>query len=301
MNAAKLFKGIYPAIVSPIGRDGEVLETELRELVQYFCSTDITGLYVCGGTGEGILLSVARRKRITEIIVDEAGKHRKDTPLQIIVHVGAAEAENTQELAEHASQTGADALSAIPPIYYSYSTSKICEYYRWLAGTTDLPLIVYASAQSGFHVTTDILRELAAIPSIKGIKFTGYNFYEMLKFSEATPDDFSILNGGDEVMIFGLLAGADGGIGATYNVMPERFCRLYAYWLNGDIQAARAEQRTINTVIDHIVSYPVIGAVKFMLKLKGFPVGGPVFPNDDLSDAQKAAFILSLKQTVWMR
>ncbi|NQT58890.1 MAG: dihydrodipicolinate synthase family protein [Bacteroidetes bacterium] len=299
MEDGPLFSGIYPALVSPVAKDGSVMEPELRALVRHFADTPVNGLYVCGGTGEGVLLPVRTRKRIVDIVIDESGKAQREHPLQILVHIGATEPANTEELVLHADAAGADALSAIPPIYFSYSRDQVCEYYSWIAQLSTLPLIIYASAQSGTAFTADMLKELSKQPTIKGIKFTGYNFYELMNMRSVVPDNFSILNGGDEVMMFGLLAGVNGGIGATYNVMPTQFCRLYDAWAAGDIELVKSIQRKINNIISLIVQFPVIGAVKHMLQEQGFSVGNTIFPNNPLSPDQKVELTAKLEAIAW--
>jgi len=299
MEDGPLFSGIYPALVSPVDKDGNVMEPELRALVRHFADTPVKGLYVGGGTGEGVLLPVRTRKQILDIVIDESRKTQRKQPMQILVHIGATEPANTEELALHAAAAGADALSAIPPIYFAYSRERIIEYYAWIAKLSTLPLIIYASAQAGTAFTANMLEELSKEPNIKGIKFTGYNFYELMNMRSVVPDSFSILNGGDEVMMFGLLAGVNGGVGATYNIMPTQFCRLYDAWHAGDIEQVKAIQRNINDIINLIVHFPVIGAVKHMLQLQGFPVGDTIFPNNPLSPEQKTDLTARLESMAW--
>jgi N-acetylneuraminate lyase len=299
MNEECLFSGVYPALVSPVTADGVVMEANLRALVRHFAATRVRGVYVCGGTGEGILLPIEVRMRILEIVVDEAGALRMEQPLQVIAHIGAAEAANTRELVLHAKRVGAYAISTIPPIYFTYSRERICAYYAWVSQLTDLPLIIYAAAQAGVAFTADMLKELSAYPNIRGIKFTGYNFFELMRMRAVVPADFSILNGGDEVLLFGLLAGCNGGVGATYNVMPDLFCRLYDAFMAQDFTLAKALQQQVNEIIGLMIQYPVIGAVKWMLENQGLPVGETVFPDDPLSDAQKKQLLSQLHDMHW--
>lgn len=295
------FSGIYPAIVSPVGDDGKVLEVPLRKMVAHLAHTPIQGVYVGGGTGEGVLLPVSVRKRILEIVIDELSnmQQSRDRKLQVIAHIGAAEAQNTEDLAFHAATIGSDAISAIPPMYYQYGRQRICSYYRWISELADVPLIVYAAAQSSIQFSSDMVQELASYPLIKGLKFTGYNFFELLEISQIIPSDFSLLNGGDEVLLFGLLAGAHGGIGATYSVMPNRFCSLYQSYLSGDFEAAREQQIVINKVIRTLISHQVIDGVKCMLTHLGFPVGHSVFPNESLGDDQERKLLKDLEAIGW--
>lgn len=288
-NTDKVFTGIYPALVSPIGRDGSVLESALRDLVRWISATEIDGLYLCGGTGEGLLLTVDVREKVLEIVMDEKARLHRAKPLQILVHIGAVESRNAETLARHAKASGADAVSAIPPIYYGYTKDDIVRYYTWLAERCDLPLIIYASAQSGVSFTPELLKTIAAETSVSGIKFTSYDFYTLMQMRASVPEGFTILNGGDEVLLFGMMAGANGGVGTTYNVMPREFCDFYKAFKRGDFESAKREQEKINRVVRELIKYPVIGSVKAALEMIGHPVGEPVFPNRELTGAEKSA------------
>jgi len=299
MSGEALFRGIYPAIVSPVDGDGVLLEGALRALVRHLLASPVQGLYVGGGTGEAILLPVAIRERILEVVLDEKRAVGRKESVCVIAHVGAAEAANTRELVLHAKAVGADAISTIPPIYYAYSRESVRRYYGWVSQLSNLPLVIYASVQAGFTFTADLLRDLLEFPTIRGLKYTGSNFFELMKMRSAVPADFTIVNGADEQLMFGLLAGADGGIGTTYNVMPKAFCQLYAAWLAQDIAAMQDIQRRINAVVDVIIKYPVIATVKMMLAYQGIDVGTTVFPNDPFPLEQKAQLFERLSMAGW--
>ena len=80
-------KGIYPALFTPYDDTGAVSEKMLRRLVTALVKAGVDGLYLCGGTGEGLLLSTGERKRIAEIAVQEANGR-----IKVLVHVGALNA-----------------------------------------------------------------------------------------------------------------------------------------------------------------------------------------------------------------
>ena len=67
---------------------------------------------------------------------------------------------------------------------------------------------------------------MCACPYVAGVKFTSSDFFQLERMKRAHPD-LTIWNGYDEMLLSGLSAGADGGIGSTYNVLcptiPARF------------------------------------------------------------------------------
>lgn len=293
-EGAQVFSGIYPALVTPMRKDGSVDEDSLRDLVRWLASFEIDGLYICGGTGEGILLSVEAREKVLDVVVDERSRLARKRPLRVIDHIGAVEASSAEELARHAEAKGADAISAIPPIYFGYSRDDIVRYYTWMSGLCELPLIIYASAQSGVSFTADMIKTISRDTAVSGLKFTSYDFFTLMQMRAEAPEGFTILNGGDEVFLFGLLAGADGGVGTTYNVMPRQFCDLYRAFAAGDFAAAKREQQKINAVVKELTRFPVIASVKAALELIGHPVGDAVFPNRSLTAEEKASLVAGL-------
>src|SRR6266851_9565848 len=87
-------RGIYPALFTPYDATGAVAEPMLRRLVDVFIKSGVDGLYLCGGTGEGLLLKTEERKRVTEIVVNEA-KGR----VAVMAHVGCVSTGEAVELA----------------------------------------------------------------------------------------------------------------------------------------------------------------------------------------------------------
>jgi N-acetylneuraminate lyase len=97
-----------------------------------------------------------------------------------------------------------------------------------------------------------------------------------------------VFSGYDEVLVAGLLMGADGGIGTFYNVMPHLFVHVYHCALLGDWEGARAVQDQINTVIRIALQFPCFPAIKEMLRWRGIECGPCIRPRGGLSLLQAA-------------
>src|SRR3954454_17492368 len=121
-------QGVLPALLTPYDSEGLVSEEMLRRLVALHIQLGVSGLYLCGGAGEGVLLNVAERKQVTEIVVRES---RKRTP--VIVHVGSVSTKDAAELAAHAEKVGADAIASVPPFFYPCGTEAIHQHYAEIA------------------------------------------------------------------------------------------------------------------------------------------------------------------------
>ena len=213
------FRGILPAISTPFDAEGRFCADAFERLLDRCYSAGVDGMYVCGQTGEGLQQSAAQRKLVAEVAVNASPKGKT-----IIVHVGAMSTAEAVELAKHAARIGAHAVSALPPIG-NYSFAEIKAYYAAIATASDLPLLMYyfPSYAPSVNTLAQIL-ELCAIPNVIGLKFTANDLFLL---SEIKKSGATIFYGTDEMLLAGLVMGADGGIGSFYNVAPGLFAQLY--------------------------------------------------------------------------
>ena len=281
----KNLKGLYAALITPYCSDGTVDYVCLRNIVEYLIEAGLDGFYVSGSTGEAFLLTVDERKKILETVVDQ-NRGRKN----IIAHTGSIGTDLTISLSVHAKQCGADAISAVTPFYYKFTKAEICSYYEAIAERVDMPTIIYNFPDlTGFSITMEILDNLSQKPNIAGVKFTSKDMYVLERFKYRHPE-LLVFNGYDEIMISGLLSGADGGIGSTYNFMPELYVKQYRLFHEGRIQEAVEVQHRINNVIDIVAKYGAMNAAKEFLRLKGLITEDTDCrePFSPLSEAAKA-------------
>ena len=92
------------------------------------------------------------------------------------------------------------------------------------------------------------------------------------------------------MLVLGLLMGADGGIGSTYNLMPEWFLELYAAFRAGEIQRARDVQVRINRVIAVLLEYGCIASIKEAFEIMGYDAGHVAYPGKTFGVDERAAF-----------
>ena len=217
-----MFKaGIYAALVTPYKKDGSVDYREAKKLVRHLIEQGIEGLYVCGSTGEAFLLSMEERKKLLEAVLEE-----KNGETTIACHCASISTDQMTELARHAEKAGADAVSAVPPFYYKFSEEEVIGYYAALANSVDLPVIVYNYTElSGVKFTMEMFDKLFALKSnLFSVKHTSFDFYMLERIKSKYPSTV-IFNGHDEVWLSGLIAGADGAIGSTFNAIPKIYLK----------------------------------------------------------------------------
>ncbi len=271
------FEGVMAALPTPLEDNGEIKVKTVKKLIDHLLDEGLYGFYVTGATGEGACLSAKKREVMVNAAIEaNAGRGK------MIIHIGSIDPYEAMELTRQATKAGADGVSAVPPNYmFEYDADEICEYYTRLAGETDLPLLMYATQKTVALDVNGIIERLLAVPNIIGAKDTRANYYKMWQLKQLNGGDVNVINGPDETLICGLMMGADGGIGSTYNVMPRWFSELYKAFRAGKIDEARAIQTKINYGIQALLRLGrgnTVRSVKAALTLQGFDMGPAVYP-----------------------
>jgi N-acetylneuraminate lyase len=285
---------IIPALVTPLTPSGELDVKSTERLIDHLYQTGVGGLYITGSTGEGIYLDFGIRKRIAEIAVSRS-KGRGN----VIVHVGAIQSAMAIELANHAAKIGADAISSIPPFAGGYSWAEVHSFYSDMARASKLPVIAYyIPGLTGQQRSIEELVSLLSVPNIAGYKFTEFNLYTMQRLLTRFGPEQIMYNGPDEMLAFGLQFGAHGGIGTTYNVIPELIVKIAQRTREGRFAEAVATQIKANEVIEPLIAAHGVASTKQILVWQGL-IDHPhcAAPRALLSEEQKSALRRRLEAT----
>lgn len=286
-----VFKGIYPALVTPSNTDNTVNVDVLRRLVDYLLDKEVDGFYVGGTTGEGIFIPVSQRKILAETVLEQVGGR-----VPIILHVGAVSIDDAIDLAQHAQEHGVAALSSIiPPMYSTIDT--VDAYYRQLAAAVpDTPFLAYI-----LNPELDarlLMTRIQDIPNLAGTKYTGSNMFEFRQILALGDGAWTMLSGMDEQCVYAAMMGATGAIGSTLNIMPGVYRQIHMLVQSEDCVAAQALQERANRITELMIDTGFQGALKEILtKLLGQPVGEPRLPRLPLTGSQREALHTALATT----
>ena len=179
----------------------------------------------------------------------------------------------------------------------AWSFEEIREYYRVLAEASAVPLLIYYfPAFSPAIRTTEQMLELCALPNVAGLKFTDSDLFRMWALRRSGA---AVFFGSDEMLAAGLLLGASGGIGSTYNLLARRFVELYRLACSARWEEARQAQGRINEVIAVILRYPVFPAVKALLRWAGIDCGRCIAPRRALTSSEESELRAQIARTAY--
>ena len=246
----KEFKGMagaHAAMFTPFDAKGRVNGEAIDALVEHGIKGGLKGFYLTGSTGEGMLLTPEERRYVYERAVKAAKGRAK-----MIAQVGCVRTDEAVLLAKVAADAGVDWISSVAPVYFGQNFPSTLRHYRAISEATDLPFMIYA-----FNSTLVPERDvrLFDLPKVKGIKYTGRDFYICQKLKRMLDKETIWFAGCDEMLISALAMGDvfSGGIGLNYNMIPRHFAKICELCAENDFAAAAKWQAEANRLVDLVI------------------------------------------------
>ena len=230
-------RGIVPPMVTPLADDDSIDQPGLERLIEHILAGGVHGLFILGTTGEGPSLSHALRHKLVELVCEQV-----DGRLPVLVGVTDTSFAESLELAERASDAGAQAVVAAPPYYLAAGQPELLEHSAKLALAVPLPLVLY-NMPSCTKVALDVDTVLACsrLDNIIGLKDSSgdLEYFRRVRAAVAHNPEFTLLVGPEELLAQSVKLGSHGGISGGANLWP----RLYVQLVRGRRGWRRREDR----------------------------------------------------------
>ncbi len=209
-----MLRGALAAAVTPLRDGGAALDEDaFAPYVEFLAGGRLDGVLALGTTGEGILLSVAERKRAAELFL-----HAASGRLQVAVHCGAQTTADTVELARHAARIGADAVAVIGPPYFAYDEEALYRHFAAAAEASGpLPFYLYEfKARAGYSIPLSVIERLG--DRVAGIKVSNQPFEAVEPY---LVEGLDVFIGAESLVERGLARGAAGSVSGLAAGLPE--------------------------------------------------------------------------------
>ncbi len=264
--------GIFTPHMVPLDAAGHINEPELRRYVSWLIEKGVHGLYPNGSTGEFIRFTEVERRRIIQVVCEEAAG-------RVPVLAGAAEA-NAQETigaCEAYAGFGARAVAIVSPYYYRLSPESVYAYFREVALNSPIDVTLYNIPMFASPIDVPTIKRLAELDRIVGIKDSSGDLAFMMRMIAAIRPyrpDFSFLTGWEAVLVPMLLVGADGGTHATSGVVPELTRQMFDLTRSGRIEQAMSLQYRLLELFDAMLySADFPEGFRAAVELRSFAMG----------------------------
>jgi 4-hydroxy-tetrahydrodipicolinate synthase len=285
-----LFKGLFPALVTPF-RNGGVDEEAFVRLVERQIAGGVHGLVPVGTTGETATLSHDEHRRVVEICVATA---RGRVP--VIAGAGSNSTEEAIELVRHAKAVGADAALVVTPYYVRPSQEGLYAHFAAINAAVQLPVVVYnVPSRTGTDISNEVLARLAKLPNIVGIKDATSDLSRASMQRLMCGDDWVMLTGDDPTALGYMAHGGHGCISVTSNVAPEQTAAMYNAVMAGDWDGALQQQDRLIRLHRALFSDASPAPTKFALAHLGLCAEDVRLPLVTASEASRVEVLAAMR------
>jgi 4-hydroxy-tetrahydrodipicolinate synthase len=282
------FRGIFPALVTPFDGEDRVDEETYRELIRYVLP-HVNGVVPCGTTGEFSSMALDEKKQAIEICLDEVNGR-----VPVLAGTGCQSTRETLELTRWARDAGATGALVVAPYFLKPAFNEVYDHYRQV-DQVGLPLVLYNIPQcAGTHFRWWTAEGMGlAFDNVIGMKDSSGDMPFFMAALEKLRGTIGLFVGHDEVVGAALLAGADGAILASANLIPDIWQEIYRAALAGDVAQVQQRQKEIQILTRLVVRKGGPQAVKEGLRMLGLTgmsnvrlplIQGGEFEREDYED-----------------
>jgi 4-hydroxy-tetrahydrodipicolinate synthase len=259
--------------VTPFEDGGAVNESAFVALMHHLADNGSDGFVVAGTTGEASTLTDTEQLGLIELAVAERPPGKS-----IIAGTGTNDTRHSVFLTERATELGADAMLSVTPYYNRPSRLGLRRHYEAVAGATDKPTILYnIPARTGTNMPPDLLRELAEIPGISGVKQANAAELQLI-------EGLDLYAGDDGTLARTLDMGGAGGILVASHVVGPEMRRMV------DEPEHRAEiDASLQDVYEALFLTSNPTCTKAALNMLGLEAGGLRLPLVEATAEEAAA------------
>lgn len=284
----KIFEGSGVAIITPF-KDDKIDFNKFEELIEWHIKEGTDAIIVCGTTGESATLPIEEHKALIEFCVKTVN-HR----IPVIAGAGSNDTRHAIGTSQFAESVGVDGLLSVVP-YYNKTTQKgLYAHFEAIAHSVKTPIILYnVPGRTMLDMAPQIVKELAQIENIVAIKECNFNHVGELR--NLCGPDFAIYSGEDANVLPLLAMGGQGVISVMANIIPKDTHDIYARFMAGDIEGARALQLKVLNLVKALFIEASPSPIKEAMNTLGMDVGGCRLPLVPMEPQNKAFLVETLK------
>lgn len=249
-------EGALTAIVTPFDKNGAVDFAALGRFLEFQIKGGVSGIVVCGSTGEAVTLNDEEYERVVRFTVEQVGGR-----VLVIAGAGSNNTARAVYLSKIAQRQGVDGLLHVTPFYNKPTPNGLVAHFKAIADAIDLPIILYnVPSRTGSNVLPAVILRIAKeVPNLVAVKEASGSINQIGEIIKNAPRNFTVLSGDDSLTLPAMILGAKGCISVVANEVPKEFSELCNAALRGNWGKARAmHMKLINLMaMNFIESNPI--------------------------------------------
>lgn len=252
------WSGVIPALTTKFTNTGTLDLPLFEKNLDAQIAAGVNGVIVGGTLGEASTLTTAEKETLIKFAVEKcAGK------IPVILNIAEGSTSAALEQAVFAKQWGAKGLMALPPMRYKTDHRETVTYFKTIADSTDLPIMIYNNpVDYKTDVTLDMFAELVACKNIEAVKESTRDVTNVTRLKNRFGNRLKILCGVDTLAMEELLLGADGLVAGLVCAFPAETVAIYNLVKAGRVAEATAIYRWFMPLLELDIHTKLVQYIK---------------------------------------
>jgi len=229
------WQGVFPALTTKFTSNDELDFTLFQKNLDAQIKAGVNGLVLGGSLGEASVLTTTEKEQLVKFTIEKvAGK------IPVVLNIAEGSTKEALKQTAFASDWGARGLMLLPPMRYKSDHRETVAYFKTIADSTSLPIMIYNNpVDYKIEVTLDMFEELKECKNISAVKESTRDVTNVTRMKNRFGDRFSILCGVDTLAMEELCLGADGWVAGLVCAFPVETVAIYKLILAGKIEEAK--------------------------------------------------------------
>jgi len=225
--------GVYPAVTTKFTTDDKLDINAFRLNIAAQVEAGVSGVILGGTLGEASSLTNEEKLVLLANAIEETSSQAA-----VIVNIAEQTTKSAVELAKSLEAKGANGLMLLPPMRYAADSRETLVYFKEVANSTSLPIMIYNNpVDYKIPVTIEMFEDLLQLPNIEAVKESSRDITYMTRLRIAFGERLQILSGVDNLALESLMMGADGWVAGLVCAFPAETVAIFRL-----VKAGRREE-----------------------------------------------------------
>jgi len=255
---AIVWKGVFPALTTKFTANDELDLKMFEKNLKFQIASGVDGIILGGSLGEASVLTLEEKEKLVKFAVDHV-----NGSMPVILNIAEGSTKEALQQAAYAKAWGAKGLMLLPPMRYSADHREVVTYFKTIANSTDLPIMIYNNpVDYKTEVTIAMFEELIECPNIQAIKESTRDVSNVTRMINRFGDRLKILCGVDTLAMEELVMGADGWVAGLVCAFPAETVAVYRLVKAGRLEEALAIYRWFLPVLELDIHAKLVQYIK---------------------------------------
>ncbi|WP_158938706.1 dihydrodipicolinate synthase family protein [Burkholderia sp. S171] len=252
------WKGVFPAVTTKLKDDGSLDHEAIKSGLNRLIDNGVGGVVMMGMVGENAQLTPDEKRTVLKIAVETVNGR-----VPIVSGLAETNTDSAIQFAQDAEKIGVQGLMVFPGLTYKSDDRETVEFYRTIARSTQLGIMIYNNPRGyGVDMRPDLLEQLKGEANIVAVKEESYDTTRVTDLYNQFGDRFVVFCGVDDLVLESAALGVTGWVSGMANAVPKESVELLDLAVKGDFEKARKLYRVLTPLFHLDVHVKLVQYIK---------------------------------------